>query len=159
MQNHVTQIFTVELFADYFQIYLCDESSNADLSNSWDDNATQQRMAIGERVVGIRTAHNTNVSVSVEVLDDEPQNDIASWNHVTETSLDVPSGRIVIAGGLDFFPDSRRIEVLPDCYKIRVSYNGIDSVCESELSRNDYYRVQIWPGAQTKPVVLKWHAA
>ncbi len=60
---------------------------------------------------------------------------------MTEASTDVPSGRIVIAGCTDYFPDARRIDVPPGRYRVRVHYSGMETVSEDRLEGRDHYRV------------------
>ena len=133
-----------ELFADYFQFYLQDESANGNLE-SWSEEAVARFLAIPPGSIGVGTVRNMNVPVSVEVLDVEPEPDFTSWYHVTECSLDVPTGRIVLAGCTDYFPDAARIEVPPAVYRARIPYGALDTVSANGLDGDDRYRVQLWP--------------
>lgn len=115
-------LFELSLFADYFQFYIQDEAADGDLSQAWNEEATDRLLAVAPATVGIGTVRNTNVPVTVEICEDEPEDDSAEWDHVVETSLDVESGRIVVAGCSDYFPDAKRIEVVPGSYRVRASY-------------------------------------
>ena len=68
------------------------------------------------------------VPVDVEVLDAEPQDSFDDWDQVNECSIDVKSGRIVIAGCTDYFPDAARIQVAPGMYRARISAT-ISAIC------------------------------
>jgi hypothetical protein len=122
------QVLNLELFADYFQFYLQDESAKGDLSDSWGPEAVDRLLAVAPGTVGIGTVRNMTVPVVVEILDAEPESDADAWDHVTECGLDVPTGRIVVAGCTDYFPKATRIDVTPGPYRVRVSYGGLNSI-------------------------------
>jgi hypothetical protein len=95
------------------------------------------------------------VPLSLEVHDQEPLQDADGWDHVVECALQVDSGRIVVAGCTDFFPDAARVLVTPGLYRARVSYAGLTDISEDKLEGDDHYRVQLWRGSPTEPRVLK----
>lgn len=112
--------YKLELFADYFQFYLQDEQSKGDLSSSWTEQAVSDMLAVAPGIIGVGTVRNLTVPVEVEVLTSQSTNDFAQWNHVTEASLEVPSGHIIIAGCSDYLPDAARIIVEPGTYRTRI---------------------------------------
>ncbi len=145
----------LQLFADYFQFYLQDEAVKGDLSDSWTKEATARMLAVAPGTVGVGTARNTNVPVLIEVHDQEPPVDLAEWDHVAECSLDIGSGRIVIAGCADYFPDAARLEVPPGHYRARTSFGALTELTEGGLAGKDHYRVQIWLDSAIAPRTLK----
>lgn len=153
--------YKFELFADYFQFYLQDEQSKGDLSNSWTEQAVSNMLAVAPGMIGVGTVRNLTVPVEVEVLTSKPTDNFEQWNHVTEASLEVPSGHIIIAGCSDYLPDAARIIVEPGIYRIRIYYGALDSVDESRLEGNDHYKLQLCldtNGAEPK-VLKRWKAA
>jgi hypothetical protein len=72
-----------------------------------------------------------------------------------ECSIDVASGRIVVAGCTDYFADAARLQVAPGIYRLRAQYGGLNTVSEDGLSGGDHYSVLLWPGTATDPIVLK----
>lgn len=58
-------------------------------------------LAVAPGVIGVGTVRNMDVPVELEVLYSQPDDNLEEWDHVTEASLDVPSGRIIIAGCTD----------------------------------------------------------
>jgi hypothetical protein len=147
--------FTFELFADYSQFYLQDESVDGNLSDSWTDEAVQRLLAIAPGTIGVGTVRAMTVPVVVELFDVEPGSDFGSWDHVTECSLEISSGRIVVAGCTDYFPDAARIETSPGAYRARISYGSLDSLSDDGLEGNDHYRVQLWLDDPIEPRTLK----
>ncbi len=148
----------MNLFADYFQFYLQDEAAEGDLSDSWTDEATDRLLAVAPGTVGVGTVRNMEVPVSVEVLEGEPPLDAAEWDHMTECSIQIDSGQLVVAGCTDYFPDAMRISLAPGTYAVRVSYGGLASLSADGLDGDDHYRVQLWPGATTAAKVIKQRA-
>jgi hypothetical protein len=147
------------LFADYFQFYLQDESAQESLADSWTDEATSRLLAVASGSIGVGTVRNMDVPVSVEVLEVEPALDAERWDHITQCSIDVPSGKLVIAGCTDYFPEAKRIRVSPGTYVARVSYGALTTLSEDRLDGADHYRVQLWPGRSAMPIVIKQRVA
>ena len=135
-----------DVFADYFQFYLQDDDTPlGDLSEAWTPEAVDRLLAVAAGAVGVGTVRNTDVPVTIEVHDGEPGAEPQSWDHVTECDLEVKSGRIVVAGCTDYFPDAARISVPAGLYRVRACYGGLDSLSDDGLDGSDHYRVQIWP--------------
>ncbi len=147
--------YEFNLFADYHQFYLQDEEAHGDLSNSWTKQASEDLLALAPGNIGVGTVRDMNVPVIVEIHDCEPQEELNSWHHITECSIDIPSGKIVVAGCTDYFPDASRISVKPGTYRARIFYGGIDSLSEDDLDGDDKYKVALWRGETTSPKVVK----
>jgi|ERR1041384_2085335 hypothetical protein len=151
-------VHNLTLFADYFQFYLQDEPSKGELSEAWTDEAVADLLALAPGVVGVGTVRNMDVPVRVELASAPPPTDYDGWDHVTECDLDVPSGRIVIAGCTDYFPDAVRITVDPGNYRVRIRYGGFDTLSEDGLRGDDRYDVVLWKAPPEGRRVLKRHA-
>jgi hypothetical protein len=126
---------SLNLFADYHQFYIQDESVDADWSSAWTDEAVSQMVAVVPGVVAVGTSSNETVPVVLEIHDAEPVADSTGWDRVNECDLRVGSDRIVIAGCTDYLPDARRFAAPAGNYRVRVSY---------KLSNGEKYRVQLW---------------
>ncbi len=149
--------YEFELFADYHQFYLQDEQADCDLSDSWTEQASKDLFAIAVGMIGIGTARNLDVPVTVEIHNSEPENDFDEWDHVIECSVDIPSGKIVVAGCTDYFPDAARISVESGVYRARVFYGELDSLSADGCDGKDQYKVALWLGATINPKVIKRH--
>jgi hypothetical protein len=147
--------FEYQLFADYYQFYLQDESVSGDLSNSWTEEAVNRLLAVAPGTLGVGTVRNMTVPVVVEVSDREPDEDTTGWDQVNECTLEVPSGRIVVAGCTDYFPDAARIDVSPGTYKARLYYGNLSALGEDGLKGDDRYQVVLWPGSPGPLRVIK----
>ena len=147
----------LELFADYFQFYLQDESAEGDLGGAWDPSATERRLAVAPGVVGIGTARNMEVPVTLEFLDAAPPNDLAAFDHVAEGSLSLSTGTLVVAGCTDYLPDAARFPLGPGTYRLRLSCAGLGTLSADGLEGEDHYLVQLWPDSPIEARVLKRH--
>ena len=147
--------YEFELFADYHQFYLQDEEADGDLSDSWTEQATKDLLALAPGTIGVGTVREMDVPVTVEVHSNEPEEDLTLWHHTTECSIDVPSGKIVVAGCTDYFPDAARISVEPGVYRARIYYGELDSLSEDGLDGDDKYKVALWRGETINPKVIK----
>src|SRR5450432_2054901 len=112
--------FEFTLFADYFQFYLQDEPVEGDLSESWPQEAVDRLLAIAPGKIGVGTVRNMNVPVVIEIAEFAPDENLSQWDQVNECDLEVQSGRVVIAGCTDYYPDARRIELPPGPYRARI---------------------------------------
>lgn len=137
------QEFTI--FADYFQFYIQDEHATGDLSESWTQDAVDRLLAIAPGCVGVGTVRNMDVPVTVEIAEAAPNEDLNQWDHVNECSIDVPSGRLVIAGCTDYFPDAARMELDKGTYRVRIYYGNLSSISGNGLEGSDHYRLFLWP--------------
>ena len=135
-----------ELFADYFQFYLQDEVVTGDLSESWTEEAVARLLAVAPGTVGVGTLRNVTVKVAVEIHEAEPPLRLFDWDHVAECGLSVLSGRIVVAGCTDYFPEATRISVEPGHYRVRLCAGGFETITEEWEDADDCYVVQLWPG-------------
>lgn len=140
----MAQRFELDLFADYFQFYLQDEDAKGDLSESWTPEAVERLLAIAPGTIGVGTARNMNVPVVVEIVDKPPDEDASVWDQINECSIAVPSGRLVVAGCTDYFPDARRIELPAGSYRARVYYGDLAALSANGLEGNDHYRIVLW---------------
>ncbi len=157
-QEKQKRTYRFDLFADYFQFYLRDEQAiNPDpFPNIWSKRAFADMLAVLPGIVNIRTVRNMFVPVTVEIADAPPHDEFDTWDHVVETSLDVPSGSIVIAGCTEYFPDAARIPVPTGNYRLRAYYGALNSVEKTMgLEGDDHYRIVLWPDAQRTSHVLK----
>jgi hypothetical protein len=155
VSSSITKSLELTLFADYFQFYIQDEAVTGDLSQSWNQEATDRLLAIAPGTIGIGTVRDMDVPVTIEIHDGEPGDDSSRWDHVTEASLVVVSERVVVAGCTDYFPDAARIEVTPGSYRARVSYGALNKLSADGLSGEDHYRVQLWLAPTTEVRVRK----
>jgi hypothetical protein len=152
----MTQRFEFELFADYFQFYLQDESAKGDLSDSWTQEAVDRLLAVAPGAIGVGTVRNTNVPVIVEVDNGEPaSDDTNAWDQVNECSVEIRSGRIVVAGCTDYFPDAARVDVKPGWHRVRIYYGDLASLSENGLEGRDHYKVVLWNAAPGPLKVIK----
>ena len=149
------QQFEYTLFADYFQFYLQDENAEGDLSDSWTPEAVDRFLAVAPGTIGVGTVRNMNVPVVVEVIDRQPDADLSAWDHVNECTLELPSGRVVIAGCTDYLPDAARIDLTPGSYRARVYYGSMSSLSEDGLHGRDHYKVVLWRAAPGPVQILK----
>ena len=143
------------LLADYYQFYLRDEEAPENLPSDWGDQLVTQMIAVAAGIIGVGTARNTTVPVTIDVVTSRPDNDFTAWNHVTEASLEVPSGRIVIAGTSDYLPDAKRLSVPAGTYRVRVHAAGLDCISENGLTGEDQYHLVLWSETERAPAILK----
>lgn len=143
-----TNDIQLKLFADYFQLYIQDEQAAGDLSDKWTTEAVEMLLAVTDGTIGIGTVRNMYVPVTIKTFDAEPPflaDDENMIGQINECDLQVSSGKIVIAGCTDYFPDARRIELKNGIYRARIYYGNLDSLSENGLEGEDFYEIHLWP--------------
>lgn len=145
------------MFADYFQVHVMDVRSGGDLSDAWDAEATERRLAVGLGIVGIGTARNVDVPVLVRVSATPPAPDEADWDWMVDAHLDCTSGQVAVLGCTDYLPAALRVSLPPGRYRLRASGRGSDTAAEQWIDARDEYRVELWPDATEGVHVLKRH--
>ena len=138
--------YELELFADYFQFYVQDDDEQyGDLSDAWTEEAVQRLLAVAEHAIGIGTVRNMDVPVFIEASDRLPVLEPTAWDRINETSIICDTGRLVVAGCTDYFPDAFRIYVKPGSYDVIVAYRNLDEIAEDGLDGEDCYYIFLAP--------------
>jgi hypothetical protein len=147
---------SLTLFADYFQFYLQDDDSEVgNLSDAWTTEAVSRKLAIAPGTIGVGTARNMDVPVEIQIHEKEPKIKFDEWDLINQCSIEIKTGRIVVAGCTDYFPDAIRIEVAPDIYQAIICYKGLDSISDDGLDGDDSYLIHLFPDEKIKPRTLK----
>lgn len=152
MQN---QYHDLRIFADYFQLYVCDGQFETDTDTIWDDVANDRMLATGTDLVAVGTARNMYVPLRLEVHDAEPADDFVEWDQVIDCGLSLPSGTVIAFGCTEDPNGAERFFVQPGAYKARVSYANLNDLSDNGLEGNDVYRVQLWLGEAGSVVLVK----
>lgn len=149
------QLYSFNLFADYFQFYLQDETAEGNLGDSWTNEAVERLLALAPGTIGVGTARNMTVPIIVEVRDHEIKEDDGDWDQINECSIEVTSGQIVVSGCTDYFPDAARITVPIGTYRARIYYGGLESIRNNGLDGDDHYKVILWPAPCAPIKIIK----
>lgn len=143
-----SQIFTLNLnlFADYFQIYLEDENNGKNLSDSWTDEAVRSMLTVTNTTIGIGTVRNMDVPVTLNIFNSKPEikNELENIDQINECDIEIMSGKFVIAGCTDYYPDAKRIEVENGIYRLRIYYGNLDKLSDDGLDGDDFYIIDMW---------------
>ena len=154
--RHRMRTFQYQIFADYHQFYLQDDDQSfGDLAQAWTDAATDRLLAVAPHVIGVGTVRNTTVPVSVAVHESQPKIEPDEWDHITTASLQIDTGRIVVAGCTDYYPDAARIEVRPGVYEAIICYAKLASLSPDGFEGEDSYHVHLFPGHEIEPAIIK----
>lgn len=147
-------VHKLEVFADYHQVYLHDESSESDFSTRWNDEAYRYMAAVVDGAIGLFTARSLDVPVEISICGSETPLDVDAWEHVVSCGIELRSGTLVVRGPSDYLPEAQRISVKPGYYAANLLYRGFDTLSEDGLDGDDYYRIVLWPSAATQELTL-----
>ena len=84
------------VFADYHQFYLWDHGVSPGTPTDYTSLDCTRRIKAAPFIVVIQPERNTTVPVEVEIATKAPALTLQDWNHVAETSLDLPSGQLEV---------------------------------------------------------------
>ncbi|MFF7725541.1 hypothetical protein [Streptomyces sp. NPDC008001] len=149
------------LFADYFQIHLLDDEADGDLSDVWTDQSILDGLGVTEDALAIGTAVNVTVAVAVHILEAQPADDSDDFDHVVEASLNLMSGRLVVLGCTDYFPDAARFDLPAGWVRIRASRRNLAAAARADIDSykapetTEQLRLQAWPAPYSQPHIVK----
>ena len=147
--------YTLNFYTTHHQFYLTDKLSpfKTDSDDFWTKDASEDKMAIEEGVIGVGTECYGPVKGEMYLLDSKSNvEDFSLYDHVVEGSIDVKSGILQI------FPCSSNEPVLemklnPGTYRVRVYSTGLETVEFDE--GDDFYKIEIWHQEYIARTVLK----
>jgi hypothetical protein len=84
------------------------------------------------------------VPVVLRIYEDRPDIGDAGFARVNECTIDIETGRLVIAGCSDHFPDAVRIGLECGTYNALIGYKGLDYLSEDGLDGGDSYHIYLW---------------
>ncbi|MGK5728542.1 hypothetical protein [Streptomyces sp. URMC 124] len=151
----------LRLFADYFQIHILDDESDGDLSDVWNEQTVRDGLGVAEDALAIGTSVNVNVAVSVHILEARPDDDSDDHDHVVEASLNLTSGRLVVLGCTDYFPDAARFDMPAGWTRVRASRRNLAAAVEADIDSDntpettEHLRLQAWPAPYAEPHITK----
>ena len=154
----VNNEITLALFADYFQFYIQDEGAEGDLSAHWTTEAVDRLLALADGTIGIGTVRNVTVPVIVKIFDSEPPvytNNENVISQINECDIEVSSGKIVIAGCTDYFPEAKRIELKNGIYRARIYYFNLDQISDDGLDGSDFYEIHLWLTDKKQDIMIR----
>jgi hypothetical protein len=135
-----------EIFADYFQFYLQDDDMRfGEQPQEWSEAAIERMLVTGPHLIGVGTARNMTVPVTVRICGARPDIGDAGFERVNECMIQIDTGRLVIAGCTDYFPNAVRIALEPGTYGALIGYKGLGTLSEDGLDGDDSYHIFLWP--------------
>ncbi len=136
--------YSFSLSAEFWQFYIQDEWSS-DEYVEWTSEEDYDPIALAPGTVSICTNCDRIVPVEIVICRSEPLPDFEDWDHLVECGIDVPSGRLIVAGCFDDCEgEAPRINLRPGSYRARVCY-GNQYSCQEYVGCSDYYRIMLWP--------------
>src|SRR6478735_1574050 len=136
-------ILALDFYTSHLQFYIRDKSSRfrTDSIEFWTDQASEDRLAIEEGLLGIGTECYGHVKGDLQVLNASPEEEnISSYDHIVEGSISVTSGILQVRACLDNTP-TIELKLPPATYRVRIYSSNLASGDEDD--GDDYYKVRI----------------
>jgi hypothetical protein len=153
--SNSTESYNLKFFTEYYQFYIQDATTKASTDSDifWTAQASEDKMAAEEGLLGISVAKYAEINVQVNVH--QQQKNIFSledYDHIVEASIDVPSGSLQILNctGME---KQLELTVAPGTYTVRSSSANLKAVQGDE--GNDFYVIDIYPSYKKERTVLK----
>ncbi|GAA2679233.1 SMI1/KNR4 family protein [Streptomyces lunalinharesii] len=149
----------LEVFADYSTLLIQDDDARlGEPEPAWFDTLAENWINTAPGVVGVGAGRPFDVPVTVDVRHTPPADDdkeLQQADHVTQASLTLPSGRLLISMQ-DFDDELPRIPLTPGTYAVRVYSHDLHAISEDGLEGEDHYHVVLWLTDEEHPAqVLK----
>ena len=117
----------------------------------------------GDNVIGVGTVRDLDVEVSLQIMStpmdgrdiDRLPDDIDQWDHIAQSTLNLPSGKLLIAGLTEDIERAATVDLEPGRYGVRVFWSNLDVVDEMGFEGDDSYKVILWPGTELETRILK----
>ncbi|MFD3873268.1 hypothetical protein [Streptomyces sp. NPDC058623] len=138
-----------------------DEEAEGDFGDAWTDQAVQDGLCVTDGGLAVGTAVNVTVAVSVHILGERPADDREDFDHVVEAGLHLASGRLVVMGCSEYFPDSARFDMPADWVRVRASRRNLAAAVHADIDSYDspetteHLRLQAWPAPFSAPDLIK----
>jgi hypothetical protein len=84
------------------------------------------------------------VPVSVRMRKARPDTLDAGFERINECAIQIDTGRLVISGCSDYFPDAERIDLAPGPYNALIDYKGLDTASDNRQYGDDSYHIFQW---------------
>ncbi|WP_181923678.1 SMI1/KNR4 family protein [Streptomyces inhibens] len=145
-----------DVFADYCTVLIQDDDARlGEPERSWFDLLVDDWINTAPGIVGIGAARPFKVPFTVDVRRTPPAEDdteLQQADHVTQASLALPSGRLLISS--QDFGDEPRIPLTPGNYAARIYSHGLNTLSEDALEGEDRYHVVLWPTDEDHPALV-----
>jgi hypothetical protein len=152
--NDSGKSYHLTFFTEYYQFYIQDAASKASTDSDifWTTQASEDKMAVEEGLLGISVAKYAVIQVQVNLHEQQTNPGMEDYDHVVEASINVTSGTIQI---LNCTGMQQQLELMvsPGTYTVRSSSANLSTVHGDE--GNDFYVIDIYPSAQKIRTVLK----
>lgn len=155
-------VHKLELFADNFQFQVQDQIEECEYPEDWNDKLLSYLYACGERVVGIGTVRDLDVEITIEIYhapmdekDMEKEPELSQYDHAVQCNIEIPSGKLMIAGCTMDYDDAVKIEIPPGQYGVRIFWTDLDSTDELGFEGEDKYLLKLYPETYFEEGVLK----
>lgn len=151
--------YEVSVVALYHFFLLFDRECTADLSESFTNASVEDRLTVNDCIAAVHTVSSgtSDVKVRVALADARPTEMFDRWDHVTELSLDIVSGSLMIESSL--YESALTIPLPPGPYRLRIHHGDLSAIIAAYYAR-DYsvsedVWITVWPERYASPTVLK----
>jgi hypothetical protein len=154
------QQYEISFVALYHFFLVFDGGCTADISEGFTSASVADRFAINDCVAAVCTISSgiNEVIAHVTVSGERPSDGLDRWDHVTEFSLDIASGHLIMD---DSLPSDKPI-TLPlqsGPYRFRVHHGNLRNIIAAyyadDRTVTEHIWITVWPEPHTDPVVLK----
>jgi hypothetical protein len=147
--------YKFDFYTQYKQFYLSDKISarNTESVDFWTTKAHEDRMAVGDGILGIGKECYGQVKGELYLMDSVNNKfDSSHFDHIVESGIEIKSGILQVLDCPNLNTELE-ISLKPGTYGVRVYSLNLTSV--NGDSGDDSYKIEIWPQTTMKKNVLK----
>src|SRR5579883_3159818 len=151
MAEHPKKIvYDLHIFADNFQFQLQDQIEDCDYPEYWNDALLTQLFVSGNRIVGVGTARDLDVDLTLEIYSEpmeeqkvDEEIDLSHCDHAAQCNLELPSKKLLITGCTTDYEETIKLDLPAQQYGLRIFWHKLDSIDELGFEGEDHYLIQL----------------
>jgi len=146
--------YSFRVSAECYQFVIADAWADEDLW--WDDRTLIELFTLAPGTVGIGTNCEGLVSVEVQIWSSHARVNAESWDHIVECGIEVPSGKLLIAGCFEILYEAAfSINLTAGSYGARICYGNQYECGDGDPTCTGHYLVMLWPSKNKPTTVTK----
>jgi hypothetical protein len=142
---------TVNISAEFHQIYVCDPTYDENWSDLWTKEAVVDRIVALEHTVVFGTGRNMLVPVDVLTHDAAPDITavLSGADHAVSANIMCTGGTFIVAGCMDYLPDAFTLDIGRGSFGVAFLSFALGTI--DGLDGYDRYELHIWPVTELLP--------
>jgi hypothetical protein len=151
--------YKLSFYTSHHQFYITDKDSpqETDAYDFWTEEATQNRLALGDGLLGVGLECYGPFKGELLILNKKENHlELVKYDHIVEGGLEIKSEILQILNCPNLNVELE-VQIPAGKYRARIYSSNLASVGDND-SGDDYYKIEIWPDTKMERTVLKQYS-